>query len=73
VPAVLITGDLSTEVPARCQGLGIRIAYKPLPAGKLTQLITDLLAERPAQARPGGRASETALRVAPAPSTRDPR
>lgn len=43
VPAVLITGDLSAELPVRCQALGITMAYKPLPARKLTQLIARLL------------------------------
>lgn len=45
VPAVLITGDLSTDVLSRCQSLGITVAYKPLPARKLTQLIHRVLAE----------------------------
>lgn len=47
VPAVLITGDLSAELQARCQALGITVAYKPLPAAKLAQLVDRLLA-RPA-------------------------
>lgn len=52
VPAVLITGDLQAELPARCQQLGIRIAYKPLAANKLTRLVAQLLAGDPG--RPAG-------------------
>lgn len=47
VPAVLITGDLRPELLARCQALGITIAYKPMPARKLTQLVARILSERP--------------------------
>lgn len=47
VPAVLVTGDLSAEVLARCQALGITVAYKPLPARKLSQLIDRLLSDTP--------------------------
>jgi signal transduction histidine kinase len=39
VPAVLITGDLSPDVVARCQTLRLTIAYKPLPVRKLSRLI----------------------------------
>lgn len=48
--AVLITGDLRTELLARCQALGITIAYKPLSARKLTQLVAKILAPAPQQA-----------------------
>lgn len=50
VAAVLITGDLRTELLARCQALGITIAYKPLPARKLTQLVAKILAPASHQA-----------------------
>lgn len=43
VPAVLITGDLSPDVLAQCQSRGITVAYKPLPARKLTQVIEKAL------------------------------
>lgn len=47
VPAVLITGDLSPDVLARCQALGITIAYKPLPVRKLSRLVESLLQAPP--------------------------
>lgn len=50
VPAVLITGDMSADVQARCEALGITLAYKPLPARKLTQLIARLLLTAPGTA-----------------------
>lgn len=50
VPAVLITGDLSADVLARCESLGITVAYKPLPARKLVRLIHRLLSEAPGKA-----------------------
>lgn len=52
VPAVLITGDLPGEVLARCEALGLTVAYKPLSARKLTHLISTILAES-AAAAPG--------------------
>lgn len=73
VPAVLITGDLSADVPARCHGLGIRIAYKPLPASKLSQLIAEMLADRPVHRLPGLRAPDPGTPAIRAPGARPPR
>lgn len=47
VPAVLITGDLSPGVLARCQSLGITIAHKPLSVRKLSQLVDRLVRDKP--------------------------
>ena len=52
VPAVLVTGDLNPEVLARCQSRAITIAYKPLPATKLTQLVARMLKVTPGDASP---------------------
>lgn len=46
VPTVVVTGDLSPEVVDRCEALGITIAYKPLKAPKLFQLIETCLAKQ---------------------------
>lgn len=46
--AVLITGDLNPAVQAQCEALGIQVAYKPLPARKLAQLVERLLEARDA-------------------------
>lgn len=56
VPAVLITGDLSPDVLARCEALGITVAYKPLPVRKLSRLVEALLQSTPSatsRATPG--------------------
>lgn len=42
--AVLITGDLSPDILARCEVLGVQVAYKPVPAKRLVDLVERLLA-----------------------------
>lgn len=39
VPGILLTGDLAAEVVARAAAAGVLIAYKPLPARRLFELM----------------------------------